>query len=217
MRKILIIILLSVLFTFIPTTIIWTHHQFVAGLNPFLAIIITPFILVIAFFICLLLKKRFKRYISFTPEVLFVIGLFSYLILIFVLQISYGNSTLDIHLHDTYFVMPNSYPLFFIALAFAVFAATYYWLDKIFKKPMNYALGYIHFWVSFLGISFIVLPIQYAGLAGMPRRYYDFSDSSNFDAFSNQITLVSVLTFLLIIAQLLFVFNFFYSIFRRPK
>ncbi|MEO7766508.1 MAG: cbb3-type cytochrome c oxidase subunit I [Ferruginibacter sp.] len=217
MRKVLIIILLSALFTFMPITIIWTHHQFVTGLNPFLAIIIIPFILVIAFLIYRLLKKLFERYISFTPDVLFTIGLFSCLILIFVLQNYYGNSALDIHLHDTYFVIPNSYPLFFITLAFALVAATYYWFDKIFKKPMNYTLGYIHFWVSFLGISYILLPIQYAGLAGMPRRYYDYSDSSNFSAFSNQITFVSGLTFLLIIAQLLFFFNFCYSILRKPK
>ncbi|XVJ67198.1 MAG: hypothetical protein HEQ40_13910 [Lacibacter sp.] len=217
MRKIFIITLLSALFTSIPITIMWTHHYFVTGLNPFLAIVITPLMLLIGILVYRLLVRIFRKYINLTPDVLFTIGLFSCLILIFLLQIFYGNSALDIHLHDTYFVMPNFFPLFFVALAFAVFAATYHWFDKMFKKQMNYTLGYIHFWASFLGISFIVLPIQYAGLAGMPRRYYDYSDSSNFDAFSNQITLVSVLTFLLIIAQLLFVFNFIYSIFRRPK
>ena len=173
--------------------------------------------LLLAFLIYRLLIKVFKKFISLTPDLLFVIGLFSCFILIFVLQIFYGNSPLDIHLHDTYFVMPNSYPLFFVALAFAVFAATYYWFDKIFKKQMNYTLGYIHFWVSFLGTSFILLPIHYVGLAGMPRRYYDYSDSSNFSVFSNQITFISGLTFLLIVAQLLFIFNFCYSILRKLK
>lgn len=195
----------------------WTHHYLVTGLNPFLAIIMTPLMLLIAFLFYRLVIKHFKNYINFTPDILFAIGLFSCLILIFVLQIFYGNSTLDIHLHDTYFVMPNSYPLFFVALAFGILAATYYWFDKIFKKQMNLTLGYIHFWVSFLGISFILLPIQYGGLAGMPRRYYDYSDSSNFNMFSNQITFISSLTFFLIIGQLLFVFNFCYSILKKAK
>lgn len=217
MRKILTIILLSVVFSLIPLTIIWTHHQFITGLNPFLALLITTFILAIAFLIYYFLKKYLKGYISFTPDKLFSIGLISCIILIFVLQIVYGNSALDIHLHDTYFVISNSYTLSFIALTLAVFAATYYWCDKVFKKPMNNTLGYIHFWITFLGISAIVLPIQYAGLAGMPRRYYDYSDSSYFNIFSNQITFVSVLTFLLVIAQLLFVFNFCYSILRKAK
>ena len=194
-----------------------THHYFVTGLNPFLAIVMIPLMLLTGILIYRLLVKIFRKYIKLTPDVLFTIGLFSCIILIFVLKIFYGNSAFDIHLHDTYFVMPNFFPLLFVALAFSVFAATYHWFDKMFKKQMNYTLGYIHFWVSFLGIKFIVLPIQYAGLAGMPRRYYDYSDASNFDAFSNHITLVSVLTYLLVIAQLLFVFNFFYSIFRSPK
>jgi len=117
--------------------------------------------LLIAILIYRLLIKYFKKYISFTPDVLFAIGLFSYLILIFALQIFYGNSALDIHLHDTYFVMSYSYLFFFATIAFAIFAATYYWFDKIFKTQMNFTLGYIHFWVSFLGTSFLLLPMQY--------------------------------------------------------
>lgn len=115
----------------------WTHHQFVTGLNPFLGVIITPVMLLIAVFIYRLLIKTFKKHISFTPDVLFAIGLFSYLILICVIQIFYKNSALDFHLHDTYFVISYSYPLLVVALVFAVFAATYYWFDKMFKKPMS--------------------------------------------------------------------------------
>jgi len=177
----------------------------------------TSLIFLIVFAFYRLIIKFFRKYINFTPDKLFAIGLFSCLILIFALQIFYGNSALDIHLYDTYFVMPNYFPLLFVALAFTVFAATYFWFDKIFKKQMNYTLGYIHFWISFLAISFIIIPTQHDGLAGMPRRYYDYSEASYFDEFSNQITFVAVLTLLLIIAQLLFVFNFCYSILRKPK
>lgn len=173
--------------------------------------------LLIAIFIYRLLIKIFRKHISFTPDVLFAIGLFSFLILFFVLQIFYGNSALDIHLHDTYFVTSNSYVLFFIAVAFAIFAATYYCFDKIFRKQMNFTLGYIHFWVSFLAASFFLLPMQYVQLAGMPRRYYDYSNSYNTHTFSNQNTFVSVLILLVVVAQLLFVFNFCYSIFRKSK
>lgn len=195
----------------------WTHHQFVTGLNPFFAIILISLTLLIAFLLYRLLSNIIKKFIRFTPDVLFTIGLFSCFILIFVQQIFYGNSALDIHLHDTYFVIRNAYLFFFVALAFAVFAATYYQFHKIFKKQMNSTLGYLHFWGSFLGTSFILLPTQYVGLAGIPRRYYDHGDSSYLDAFANQITFVSVLTFLLVFAQLLFVFNFCYSILKKAK
>ena len=217
MRKIFIIIFLSSFLTFIPVTVSWTHHLLITGLNPLVAIIIIPFMLFIVFLIYRILIKVFKKYISFTPDVLFEIGLFSCIILIFILKIFYGNSALDVHLHDTYFIIPNYYLLFFVALAFAVFAASYHWFNKIFKKEINYTLGYIHFWVSFLGTSLILIPLHYNGLAGMPRRYYDYSDDSNLYEFSNQISFSFGLTVLIIIAQLLFVFNFCYSILRKPK
>lgn len=162
-------------------------------------------------------QKSFKKQIIFTPALLFTTGLLSYMTLILLLKIFYGNSALDIHLHDTYFVMPHSYPLFFVVLAFSFFAAIYYWFDKVFKKRMNDTLGHIHFWISFLSTSFLLLPMLYIPLAGMPRRYYNYSDSRSFDAFDNQSILVSILTILLAAAQLLFVFNFCYSIIRKER
>ncbi len=216
-KKILIIILLSALSAFIPLTFLWTHHQFISGLNPFFGFIIILLTLLIAFFVYRLLIRLLKKYSSVTPDVLFVIASITCLLFIGVLQIFYGNSALDIHLHDTYYVVPNSYPLFFVALTFAIFAATYHWYDRIFKKQLNDTLGYIHFWLSFLGVIFVLLPMQYIQLVGMPRRYYDYSEPQGISVFNNGNTLVLVLTFLLIIAQLIFVFNVCYSIFRKPK
>lgn len=215
MRKVITILYLSLLFALIPVSIVWTQHSFMNGLNPFLGVIITPLTILSAILVYFLLIKIFKKYIRFKPDVLFAIGLFSCLSLILVLQLFYGNSTLDIHLHDTYFVMPNWYPFAFVALAFAFFAATYYWFHKIFKRQMSELLGRIHFWISFLGICFILLPIQYNQLTGMPRRYYGYSDSPDFYAFSSQNTIIAVLAILLIVGQLLFVFNFCYSVFRK--
>lgn len=217
MKKVFIIIFLSALFASVPITIIRIHHYFITGLTPFLAIIITPVMLSPAILILYFFIKFFKKHISFTPDLLFTTGLFSYLILIFLLQIFYGNSALDIHVHDTYFVMPYSYPFFFAVIAFSIFAAIYYWFDKIFKRQMNYTLGYIHFWISFLGVSFLLLPMLFVQLAGMPRRYYKYSHSASFDAFNNQSILISTLTILLVGGQLLFIFNFCYSIFRKKK
>lgn len=215
MRKIIIILSLSLLFALIPVTFVRVHHHFITGLNPFLGVIVAPFTVLLVILNYFLLIKIFKKHIHFTPSVLFAIGLFSCLNLILLLQLFYGDSTLDIHLHDTYFVMPNYYPLFFVALAFAFFAALYYWFDKILKRRMNNTLGHIHFWISFLGSFFILLLIQYGQFSGMPRRYYGYNNSPDFIAFSSQNTVILVLTIILIIGQLLFVFNFCYAIFRK--
>jgi cytochrome c oxidase subunit 1 len=215
MRKVFIIILLSGLLTFIPLGITWIHHQLVAGLNPFLAVIIMPLILIIATIFYRLIVKFFEKYINFTPDVLFTIGLFSYLILICILQIYYGNSTLDIHLHDAYCVMPYSYPLFFASIGFAISAATYHWFSKIFTRQMNNTLGYIHFWITFICTSLLILSTQYIQNVGTPRRYYDYSNSSIHSLFYEPSIFILTMACLLLIAQLLFLYNFLNSIFKK--
>lgn len=217
MKKIFIILLLSALLTFIPLSIVWLQGQFISGTNPFLAVIIIPLILVIAVFISRRLIKAFKNYIRFTPGVLFAIASCSYVILLFVLQIYYGNSAMDIHLHDTYYIVSYSYLLFFVAIGFAIFAATYHWFSKLFKEELNNTLGYIHFWITFLCISFLLLPIPYFQLTNMPRRYYDYSSPQVYNALHGQSIFILILTSLLAIAQLLFLFNFCNSIFKKKK
>lgn len=217
MKKIFIILLLSALLTFIPLSIVWLQGQFISGINPFLAAIIIPLLFVMDFFISRRLIKAFKKYISFTPAVLFAIASCSYVILIFVLQIYYGNSAMDIHLHDTYFIVSYTYPHFFVAIGFAIFAAVYQWFSKLFAVEMNITLGYIHSWITFLCASILLLPMPYFQLTNMTRRYYDYSSPQVYNALHGQSIFILIAALLLAIAQLLFVFNFCNSIFRRKK
>lgn len=193
------------------------YQQFVAGNNPLFGVVPGVLALLVIFTIYCLFKRYFRKYIDLRTSALFLAGVFSFLVLTYIQRVFYESPTFGIHFFDIYFVMPDYYPFIFFALVFAVFATTYYWFDKIFKKQMNNTLGYIHFWLSFLGLCFIIFPIHYSGMAGVPRRYYDFSNPSGFEAFINQITFVSVFAFLLVIAQLLFIFNFCYSILKKPE
>lgn len=218
MRKTVIILFLSILFSFSITGIAYLHHMLVAGLNPFLSVITMPVVVIIAVLVARLLVKGLKKYISFTPAILFIIGALSFLMSRFVLQVFFGNSALDMHLHDTYYIVSYSYQLFFLSAAFAVCAAAYHFFPKIFAKPLNNTLGYIHFWISFLTTSLILLPTQYANLAGMPRRYYDYySISAVADNLYRPNQSVSAATYLLLAAQLLFLYNLLYSLFKRQN
>jgi len=206
-----------VLSTFIPLSIVWIHDQLINGLNPFLALVIPPFIIVCAIFFYRLLFKNFKKHISFTPDVLFTVGLFCYLILIFIQQIYYGQSAINIHLHDTYFQV--SYPkLFFLfSTGFAIFAAIYHWFHRLSGRQMNNSLGYIHFWLTFFGTCFLLWPMHYVPLAGAPRRYYDYSDATVFFRFHHKDIFIFISAFLLLVAQVLFVVNFCNSLFRKKR
>jgi cytochrome c oxidase subunit I len=201
--------------------LVWAHHMFVTGLNPFLGAFFVLLTLLIAVPSAIKvfnwLTTLWRGNIRFTPAMLFAIGFVSLFISGGLTGIFLGNSALDIHLHDTYFVIAHFHIVMGVASFFGMYAGVYHWFPKMFGRYLNNTLGYIHFWGTIACAYCIFWPMHYEGLAGMPRRYYDFSQWKTFNQFGelNQfITIISILSFAL---QLLFVFNFFYSIFKGRK
>jgi len=89
-----------------------------------------------------------------------------------------GNSTLDIHLHDTYYVVSGYHYTFLLPLIIFVLTVIYYLLEC--KVSVDRALGRLHFWITFIGLWYLLWPGTYEGMAGMPRRYLDYSDSCHY-------------------------------------
>ena len=148
---------------------------------------------------------------------LFAIGFVSLFISGGLTGIFLGNSTIDIHLHDTYFVVAHFHIVMGVASFFGMFAGVYHWFPKMFGRYLNNTLGYIHFWVTMVGAYLIFWPMHYEGLAGMPRRYLDFSSWDSFNQFGDLNKMITVVSIIVFAAQLMFVFNFFYSIFKGRK
>jgi cytochrome c oxidase subunit 1 len=98
-----------------------------------------------------------------------------------------------------------------------MFAGVYHWFPKMFGRYLNNTMAYIHFWVTIVGAYLIFWPMHYQGLSGMPRRYYDFSGWSSFNMFNGLNEFISFIAMIVFAAQLLFVFNFFYSMFKGRK
>jgi cytochrome c oxidase subunit I len=201
--------------------LVWAHHMFVTGLNPFLGAFFVLLTLLIAVPSAIKvfnwLTTLWRGNIRFTPAMLFAIGFVSLFISGGLTGIFLGNSALDIHLHDTYFVIAHFHIVMGVASFFGMFAGVYHWYPKMFGRYLNNTLGYIHFWGTIVCAYLIFWPMHYEGLAGMPRRYYDFSQWESFKQFGSLnefITIVSIISFAL---QLLFVFNFFYSIWNGRR
>jgi cytochrome c oxidase subunit 1 len=128
-----------------------------------------------------------------------------------------GNSAIDIPLHDTYFVVAHFHIVMGIAAFFGMFAGIYHWFPKMFSRFMNETLGKIHFWGTLIGAYAIFWPMHYTGMAGVPRRYYSIE---NFDAFRHFVDLnkfITVAAIFVFFLQVLFIVNFFYSIFSGRK
>jgi cytochrome c oxidase subunit 1 len=201
--------------------LVWAHHMFVTGLNPFLGSVFVLLTLLIAVPSAIKvfnwLTTLWRGNIRFTPGALFAIGFVSLFISGGLTGIFLGNSTIDIHLHDTMFVVAHFHIVMGVASFFGMFAGVYHWFPKMFGRYMNNTMAYIHFWVTMIGAYLIYWPMHYQGLAGVPRRYLDKSGWVNFNNFRDLDQMITIVTIVVFAAQLLFVFNFFYSIYKGRK
>ena len=201
--------------------LVWAHHMFVTGMNPFLGSVFVLLTLLIAIPSAIKvfnwLTTLWKGNIRFTPAMMFGIGFVSLFISGGLTGIFLGNSTLDIHLHDTYFIVAHFHIVMGVAGFFGMFAGIYHWFPKMYGRYLNNTMAYIHFWVTMVGSYLIFWPMHYQGLAGMPRRYLDYSNWESFNQFADLNKFISTVAMVVFAVQLMFVFNFFYSIFKGRK
>jgi cytochrome c oxidase subunit I len=201
--------------------LVWAHHMFVTGMNPFLGSVFVLLTLLIAIPSAIKvfnwITTIWRGNIRFTPGMLFAIGFVSMFISGGLTGIWLGNSTIDIHVHDTYFVIAHFHIVMGVSAFFGMFAGVYHWFPKMFGRYLNNTLGYIHFWVTLAGAYLIFWPMHYMGLAGVPRRYMDFSKWTSFNKFDDLNKFISIVTIIVFAVNLMFVFNFFYSIFKGRK
>ncbi len=201
--------------------LVWAHHMFVTGLNPFLGSVFVLLTLLIAVPSAIKvfnwLTTLWRGNIRFTPAMLFAIAFVSTFISGGLTGVFLGNSTLDIHLHDTYFIIAHFHIVMGVSAFFGMFCGVYHWFPKMYGRYMNNTMAYIHFWVTFAGAYLIFWPMHYEGLAGMPRRYVEYSGWASFNQFGDLNRFISTVAMVVFAVQLMFVFNFFYSIFKGRK
>jgi cytochrome c oxidase subunit I len=201
--------------------IVWAHHMFVTGMNPFLGSIFMFLTLIIAIPSAVkafnYITTLWRGNLVFTPGMLFSIGLVSFFISGGLTGVALGNSAIDIQLHDTYFVVAHFHLVMGSASFFGMVAGVYHWFPKMFGRMLNEKLGYVHFWITFVGVYCIFFPMHYTGIAGFPRRYYSFTSYEAFKTFGDLNAFISTAALITFGAQLIFVYNFFYSIFRGRR
>ncbi|WKW47180.1 cbb3-type cytochrome c oxidase subunit I [Myroides sp. JBRI-B21084] len=203
------------------STIVWGHHMFVSGMNPFLGSVFTFTTLLIAIPSAVkafnYITTLWKGNLQMNPSMLFCIGFVSTFITGGVTGIILGDSTLDINVHDTYFVIAHFHLVMGISALYGMFAGIYHWFPKMYGRMMNKNLGYIHFWVTVVCAYGVFFPMHFIGMAGLPRRYYTNSAFPMFDDMVDVNILITMFAIVGAAFQLVFLFNFFYSIFYGKK
>ena len=203
------------------STIVWGHHMFVTGMNPFLGSVFTFTTLLIAIPSAVkafnYITTLWKGNLQLNPAMLFSIGMVSTFITGGLTGLILGDSALDINVHDTMFVVAHFHLVMGISALFGMFAGVYHWFPKMYGKMMNKDMGYLHFWITAISAYGVFFPMHFIGLAGLPRRYYS---NSAFPMFEDLLHINKVITVFALIgglAQLIFLANFFFSIGKGKK
>lgn len=201
--------------------VVWGHHMFVSGMNPWLGEFFSVGTLLITIPSALigvsLLASLWGASIRFTTPMLFALGLIAFFGLGGFGGIFLGTATSDIYLHDTYFVVGHFHFMIGGVTLLGMFAGTYYWFPKMFGRMMNETLGKIHFWSTLIPFYCVFLTQHFLGFGGMPRRYYAFNDFQYLDPIRDINVFVTICSFVLGTAQLLFLYNFFVSMIAGAK
>ncbi len=198
--------------------IVWAHHMFVTGMNPFLGSVFVFTTLLIAIPSAVkafnYITTLWRGNIRLTPAMLFSIGLVSTFVTGGLTGIILADSALDVTVHDTYFVVGHFHIVMGLSAIFGMFAGVYHWFSKLFGRMMNTKMGYVHFWFTIVCGYGVFFPMHFVGLAGAPRRYYDSTSFDFLDSVTDLQPIISTFAIVGALAQLVFMFNFFYSIFR---
>ena len=216
--KAMIVSILAIAFL---STIVWGHHMFVTGMNPFLGSVFTFTTLLIAIPSAVkafnYITTLWKGNIQFNPPMLFAIGFVSTFITGGLTGIILGDSALDINVHDTYFVVAHFHLVMGISALYGMLAGMYHWFPIMFGKMMNKNLGYIHFWVTAISAYGVFFPMHFIGMAGLPRRYYTNSNFPLFDDLADTNQIITMFAITGAAVQLVFLYNFIYSMFYGKK
>ena len=195
---------------------VWGHHMFVSGMSPYSAIAFSLLTMSIG------VPSAIKTFnwlgtlwgarIRFASPMLFAIGFVSLFVTGGVSGLFLAQPALDLPLHDTYFVVAHFHLIMGVAAIFGIFAATYFWFPKMFGRMMHEGLGKLHFWITFPGVYAIFMPMHFLGLVGHPRRYPDLTGATFLGPLLPVQRFISIAAFITIAGQLIFLFNFLWSL-----
>jgi len=202
--------------------LVWAHHMFVSGMNPYFGFFFATTTLIIAIPTAIKvynwLLTLWRSSIRLTVPMLFSIGFVSTFLVGGLTGLYLGNVVVDIPLSDTYFVIAHFHLVMGVSTLMVLFGAIYHWFPKVTGRMMNDVLGKLHFWITFLGVYAIFFPMHYLGFMGLPRRYFNYDAFTSIPDSAQAInTFITVAALTVGVAQLLYLFNMAWSYFKGKK
>ena len=211
----------SVVFLGFMSFIVWAHHMYLTGMGDKLSAFfqVTTMIISIPSVVILttLVLSLWGAQIRFNVPMLFALAFLPMFAIGGLTGLPLGLNVSDIPLHDTYYVIGHFHYVVAPGTIFALFAGVYYWFPKATGRRMNELLGKIHFFFSFVFINGVFMPMFFQGLAGVSRRLYDPMQYAHAQPTQPLNVFISISAWLLGLAQIPFIINFFWSLFAGKK
>lgn len=202
--------------------VVWAHHMYVSGMNPYFGFFFATSTLIIAIPTAIKvynwLLTLWRGDIHLRVPMLFAIAFIFTFIHGGLSGLFLGNVSVDVPLSDTFFVVAHFHMVMGVSPVLVIFGAIYHWYPKIFGRMWNETLGKLHFWITFLGVYAIFLPMHYLGILGVPRRYYALGETGFIPPsvhLANE--WISIAALIVFAAQGLFFFNMIWSRFWGPR
>jgi cytochrome c oxidase subunit 1 len=197
--------------------IVWGHHMFQSGMDPRLGtgfMIATIMIaLPSAVKVFNWLGTLWRANIQFTTAMLNALAFVSLFVIGGLSGIFMAATPVDVYIHDTYFIVAHLHYVLFMSSIYGIFGGIHYWFPKMFGRQMNETLGKIHFALTFIASNCVFFPMHTLGVAGLRRRISDMT-LTDFEAHMQPLNVfISISALILGLVQLIFIFNFFYSLF----
>jgi cytochrome c oxidase subunit 1 len=202
--------------------IVWGHHMFQSGMNPYLGMTFMLSTMMIALPSAIKtfnwLATLWRSQIEFTVPMCFAISFVAMFVIGGLSGIFMAATPIDLHIHDTYFIVAHIHYVLFGGALLGAFAGIYYWFPKMFGRHMNYTLGHVHFWLTLISFNCTFFLMHVVGLGGMQRRVADpFAKYPYIDAMLPMNKFMTISAIVLGFSQFIFMGNFLWSIFKGPK
>ncbi|CDO36970.1 cbb3-type cytochrome c oxidase subunit I [Novosphingobium sp. KN65.2] len=202
--------------------LVWAHHMYVSGMNPYFGFFFATSTLIIAIPTAIKvynwLLTLWRGDIHLRVPMLFAIAFLFTFIHGGLTGLFLGNVSVDVPLSDTFFVVGHFHMVMGVSPILVIFGAIYHWYPKITGRMWNETLGQVHFWVTFLGVYAVYLPMHYLGILGVPRRYYALGETSFIPESAHLANeAISVAAIIVFAAQFLFFYNMIWNLLRGPK